>query len=81
MKFFIMLAFSFGLLFGSVDINTASAGELTELTGVGSSKAEAIVEYRKGHCFKNTDELSLVKGIGAKTVAKNKSNMTASKCK
>ena len=81
MKFFIMLVMSFGLLFGSVDINTASANELSSLKGIGSSKASAIVTYRKGHCFKSIDELSNVKGIGAKTVEKNKSNLTASTCK
>ena len=81
MKFFIMLIMSFGLLFASVDINTANADELSSLNSIGSSKAQAIVEYRKGHCFKNINELSLVKGIGAKTVAKNKENMTASTCK
>jgi len=81
MKFFIMLVMSFGLLFSSVDINTASADELSSLKGIGSSKAQAIVTYRKGHCFKNVSELANVKGIGEKTVAKNKVNMTASKCK
>jgi len=81
MKFFIMLIMSFGMLFSSVDINTASADELSSLNGIGSSKAQAIVVYRKGHCFKSVDELSNVKGIGSKTIAKNKSNLTASTCK
>jgi len=81
MKFFIIFIMSFGLLFASVDINTANAVELSSLNGIGSSKAQAIIEYRKGHCFKNTNELSLVKGIGNKTVAKNIENMTASACK
>ena len=81
MKFFIMLVMSFGMLFSSVDINTANADELSSLNGVGTSKAQAIVTYRKGHCFKSINELSNVKGIGAKTVEKNKSNLTASTCK
>ena len=81
MKFFIMLVMSFGMLFSSVDINTASSDELSSLNGIGSSKARAIVAYRKGHCFKSINELSNVKGIGSKTVAKNKANITASACK
>ena len=81
MKFFIMLVMSFGLLFGSVDINTASADELTSLNGIGDTKAEAIVAYRKSHCFKTINELSNVKGIGSKTIEKNKADITVSKCK
>ena len=81
MKFFIMLVMSFGMLFSSVDINTANSDELSSLNGIGSSKAQAIVAYRKGHCFKSINELSNVKGIGTKTVEKNKSNLTASACK
>ena len=81
MKFFTMLVMSFGLLFSSVDINTATADELSSLNGIGSTKAQAIVTYRKGHCFKSINELSNVKGIASKTIAKNKANMTASACK
>lgn len=81
MKFFIMLMMSFGLLFSAVDINTASVDELTSLNGVGASKAQDIVTYRKTHCFKDINELVNVKGIGSKTLAKNKGNLTASECK
>ena len=43
-----------------------------ELKGVGLSKARAIVEYRKKHGpFKNPEDLSLVKGIGDRTVEMN----------
>jgi len=81
MKFFIMLVMSFGLLFSSVDINTANADELSTLNGIGTSKAQAIVNFRKNHCFKNISELSLVKGIGNKTIEKNKEDITVSDCK
>ena len=64
-----------------VDINKASATEIsTALVGVGQSKAEAIVAYRKEHGpFKTADDLVLVKGIGEKTVAKNYDNIVVSK--
>lgn len=68
-------------LFASVDINSASADELMTLNGIGKVKAEAIVEYRKNHCFKNINDLSSVKGIGSKIVEKNRKNITAGECK
>ena len=57
-----------------VDINTADAAQLEQvLVGVGPAKAEAIVEHRKAHGpFKSADELALVKGIGLKTVERNR---------
>lgn len=60
-----------------VDINTADAEAISKsLKGVGMSKAEAIVEYRKKHGpFKNADELSLVKGIGERTVEINRADI------
>ena len=62
---------------GPVDINTANAETLSaELDGVGMSKAKAIVEYREKHGpFKNPEDLSLVKGIGDRTVELNRANI------
>ena len=62
---------------GPVDINTANAETLSaELDGVGMSKAQAIVEYREKHGpFKNPEDLSLVKGIGDRTVELNRANI------
>ncbi|MFA1746838.1 ComEA family DNA-binding protein [Xanthomonas sp. NCPPB 2922] len=57
-----------------VDINTASAEELDKvLMNVGRTKAEAIVEHRQANGpFKSAEELALVKGIGLKTVERNR---------
>lgn len=57
-----------------VNINTASAAAIDEaLLNVGPAKAAAIVEYRKAHGpFKSAEELAMVKGIGLKTVEKNR---------
>ncbi len=62
---------------GPVNVNTADAETISaELKGIGMSKANAIVEYRTKHGpFKNADELSLVKGIGERTVDLNRSNI------
>ncbi len=70
-----------GMALGSgVDINTASAEELAEaLQGVGPSKAEAIVAYRKQNGpFRSVDELVEVKGIGEATVEANRDRLTVS---
>ena len=66
---------------GPVDINTADAETLSaELNGVGLAKAKAIVEYRtKYGPFKSADDLSLVKGIGERTVEQNRKNIKVSK--
>jgi competence protein ComEA len=59
---------------GPVDINRASAAELAAaLNGVGLSKAEAIVAHREQNGpFKSAEQLAEVKGIGLKTVEKNR---------
>lgn len=70
-----MLAFA-----GQVNVNTADAETIAaELNGVGLSKAKAIVEYRTKHGpFQSVDDLSLVKGIGERTVEKNRSDIQVS---
>ena len=60
-----------------VNVNTADAETISsELQGVGMAKAQAIVEYRENHGpFKTYDDLTLVKGIGARTVEINRENI------
>lgn len=54
---------------GGIDINTASESELTKLPGIGKSKAAAIVAHRAANGpFRSVDDLTKVKGIGAKTM-------------
>jgi competence protein ComEA len=61
----------------SVNINTADAQTLARvLTGVGESRAEAIVRYREQHGeFVDIYELANVKGIGERTVERNESKI------
>jgi competence ComEA-like helix-hairpin-helix protein len=50
----------------AVNINTASAKELSALEGVGQRLAERIVDYRKTHGpFKKPEDLRKVRGVGA----------------
>jgi len=54
-----------------VDLNTATAEELQIAPGIGPSKAEAIIKYRKEYGnFTSVDELIEISGIGEKTLAK-----------
>lgn len=73
--------FSVGAWAANVNINTANASTLASvIKGVGDKKAQAIVKYRKQHGpFRTVDDLAKVPGIGAKTVAKNRSNLTVGK--
>lgn len=62
---------------GPVDINTADAATIAkELQGIGLSKAQAIVTYReKNGSFKSAEDLRKIKGIGAKTLERNRANI------
>ena len=57
-----------------LDLNKATAEQLAEaLTGISETKAKLIVMYRKEHGgFKSVEEIVLVKGIGVKTLEKNR---------
>ena len=64
-------------LAGPVNVNTADAETIAaELQGVGLTKAQAIVEYRETHGpFESPDDLSLVRGIGERTVEINRGDI------
>ena len=52
-------------VWAAVNINTATETELETLSGIGPSKAKAIVEYRKQNgSFKTVADIKNVKGIG-----------------
>ena len=54
-----------------VNVNTATAEELTALPGIGEKRAQAILEIRKEKGgFKSVDELTEVKGIGPANLEK-----------
>jgi competence protein ComEA len=55
----------------AINLNTASAGELEGLPGVGEARAKAIIAVReKRGGFKTVDELVEVKGIGKAALEK-----------
>lgn len=60
-----------------LSINKASIDQLTQLPGIGESKAKAIVEHRKKQGpFKSVEQLKEVKGIGDKLFAKLEGKIT-----
>ncbi|UOA09960.1 helix-hairpin-helix domain-containing protein [Methylobacter sp. S3L5C] len=76
----LLTLFTFNAFATPVNVNTADAKTISDaLSGIGMKKAEAIVKYRteKG-LFKTAEELTNVKGIGEKTLAKNKKDILLS---
>lgn len=64
---------------GRININTAGAEELTALSGIGPSKAAAIIAYREQNGgFENIEEIQEVDGIGEGTYQKIKDEIVIS---
>lgn len=75
--FALIAAFSLSFAMAVVNINTATPAELQTLKGIGAKKAADIVAYREQNGpFKTVEDLTKVKGIGAKTLEKLKPEIT-----
>ena len=62
---------------GRVDLNTAGVDELDGVTGIGPAIARRIVDYRSEHGpFASVDDLLDVPGIGVRTLAKMRDELT-----
>lgn len=60
-----------------ISINKASKEELMNLSGIGESKAEAIIKYRNDHGdFKDISDIMKVSGIGQSAFEKIKNKIT-----
>lgn len=60
-----------------ININTASATELTVISGIGPAKAKAIVDHREANGpFASVDDLRSVSGIGDKLLDQMRSQVT-----
>lgn len=76
-KIFTILTLLVSFVFAAVNVNKANSAQLQTLNGIGPSKAEEILKYRKNHgSFRTVDELVNVKGIGPKTLQHMKSQVS-----
>lgn len=72
----LLISLSLGLSSGAIaqqvapiNVNTADVELLTELPGIGPSRAEALIEERKANGeFADADDLTRISGIGEATV-------------
>ena len=61
-----------------IDLNTADVSQLSTLSGIGQSKAEAIIAYREAHGrFSSIEEIMNVEGIKEGTFSKIKDKISA----
>ena len=60
-----------------ININTADASQLQEISGIGEKKAADIIQYRESKgSFQKIEEITEVSGIGDKTFEKIKEQIT-----
>lgn len=61
----------------TISLNDSDAKSLSQLSGIGMVKAQAIVDWRKYNGpFVSINQLAEVKGIGMSTVNKNRDKLT-----
>ncbi len=61
---------------GVCNINEAPLAKLMLLPYVGRTRAEAIIQYRRTHPFRQARDITRVKGIGLNTFEKLKNHIT-----
>ncbi len=71
-----------GTMIKTINVNTATAAELTALPGIGQAKADAIVKYREEHgSYRSPEDLLQVRGIGEALLTKIRPHITIGRAK
>ena len=80
MKILLLLFIVTNMLFGAVNINTATLKELMTLEDIDEKKAKRIIKHRKKKCFRTVKELTKIRCICKSTLKKNSGKISDTGC-
>ena len=74
-KILILIFFIGTMLFGSIDLNSATKEQLMQISGIGAKKAMQIIKFRENRSITKPEDLLEIKGFGPKLIEKIKNNL------